>query len=1199
MSLRRKILIGAVVLFLGTLLFAAFVLPSILRNVAVEKIEEATGRKASIAKVAINPLALRVRVTNFRLAEKGTSTATFVSFSSAKVSFSPVSLVRRAPIVSRIEVASPYVNVTRSAANTYNFTDLVTPKKKEAKPSKPLQFSLNNIVIKGGAIDFHDLAARTPTHHTVRRLEIAVPFFSTIPYLADEYVAPSFSAIINGAQLSANGQLKPLAKSMETSLDLKLRDFDLPYYLAYLPVTVPIGINSGRLSTDLKLSYNVSAQNKPDLELAGNLELTGLDVREKTGAPLVALNRLTAHINKAAIFGQNVDLATLELDGTAVSLERNASGQWNFQRLQAKRTVPDKQEKTPDKDAEKPDKKFTLKLAALKFTNGTIHLNDRLPPGGFRGSLEGITLSLADFSTAPGQNAPWSLSFRSNRNETFEANGNVVAEPLAATADLSARDIALGAYYPYLSNALTAPVTGTVGINGHLAFDRDAGLVLERLALTGSNLASTFAPGEAIRMKQLVIGGGSFTLKEQQATVELVELKGASFQLSREKDGTLSPMRLLRAPSGTPAAPAATSRKEKAAKPFTYKVRKVGGSGIGITFTDRAQKDSPVIDLRRLQFTLANVTGPRFGSMPFTLTSQVGKQGTVRTNGTVVPAPLKFKGNVELKKIALRDFEGYLPENLNLYVADGTIDTRMALAFAKEEGKGLTGSYAGILGVRSFYCLDTVESEDLLKWESLQLDDIKGTISPFTLAIREVALNNVYSRIVINKDGTLNLQNLTKKEAAPPSPQTAGAVPPATPPASSTASAPSAPPPATGEKQVRIGAVTIQEGTLAFSDRHLPGGFATTFYHLGGRVSGLSSEENRFADVDLRGNLENQSPLQITGTLNPLRNDLFADLKVSFTDIDLTPVTPYSGTYLGYTVEKGKLSLDLKYLIDKKALTSENRVFIDQFTFGKKVESDQATNLPVRLAVALLKDRKGEIHLDLPVSGRTDDPKFSVWSVVLQMLKNLLVKAATSPLALLSAFGGGDDFTSIGFIPGSSTIAPAEQEKLLKLAGSLNDRPSINLEISGFVEREKDREGYRTELLNKKLRGEKFLALVKSKQNRPDQSPDNVEVLPDEYSRLLKEVYRKEKFPKPRNVIGLVKDLPDAEMKKLIITNTTVGNEQLETLARDRATAVRNFLLEKGKLPAERLFLKRDDIYKAPAKEGERGSRVEFGANVK
>lgn len=207
---------------------------------------------------------------------------------------------------------------------------------------------------------------------------------------------------------------------------------------------------------------------------------------------------------------------------------------------------------------------------------------------------------------------------------------------------------------------------------------------------------------------------------------------------------------------------------------------------------------------------------------------------------------------------------------------------------------------------------------------------------------------------------------------------------------------------------IKIDTVTVQGGTLDFSDRHLKTPFNTTFFNLGGGVNGLSSQANRGADVDLRGNLENQSPLSITGVINPLRGDLLLDLKIAFTDIELSPFTPYANTFLGYSIDKGKLNLDLSYKIDKKALTSQNKLFLDQFTFGKHVESDQATKLPVRLAIALLKDRKGEIHLDLPVVGQTDDPKFSVWKVVLQMLKNLLVKAATSPLALLgSMFGGG------------------------------------------------------------------------------------------------------------------------------------------------------------------------------------------------
>jgi len=387
---------------------------------------------------------------------------------------------------------------------------------------------------------------------------------------------------------------------------------------------------------------------------------------------------------------------------------------------------------------------------------------------------------------------------------------------------------------------------------------------------------------------------------------------------------------------------------------------------------------------------------------------------------------------------------------------------------------------------------------------------------------------------------------------------------------------------------------------MIFSDHHLRAPFTSTFYNLGGRIHGLTSDEKRVAEVDLRGNLENHSPLAITGTINPLRQNLFLDLKIEFSGIELSPTTPYTGTYLGYTVEKGKLSLQLAYHIENKNLTSQNKIFFDQLTFGEKVDSDQATSLPVRLAVALLKDRKGEIHLDLPVTGKTDDPEFSIWRLVFQVLRNLLVKAATSPFALLqAAFSGGEDFSSIPFAPGSTTLTQPEKDMLLKLAAALQDRPSLNVEVIGFVDKDKDPEGYRSESLVRKMRTEKFLALVKEKKNLPDQTPNSTEILPTEYSHYLKIVYRKEKFPKPRNLVGMAKDLPDSEMKKLIFAHTVVGDLELKKLAGERAAEVRNFLTEQGKVSQERVFLKTGDIYKEPAEKGKPAGRVEFGALVK
>jgi len=213
------------------------------------------------------------------------------------------------------------------------------------------------------------------------------------------------------------------------------------------------------------------------------------------------------------------------------------------------------------------------------------------------------------------------------------------------------------------------------------------------------------------------------------------------------------------------------------------------------------------------------------------------------------------------------------------------------------------------------------------------------------------------------------------------------------------------------------------------------------------------------------------------------------------------------------------------------------------------------------------------------------------------VLKNLLVKAATSPFALLSSLAGsGQDFSVVQFEPGSSALPQAEEQKLEKLAKVLADRPGVKMEIKGFVDKARDPEGYRQEQLERKLRNEKFLYLVKEEQTKEGDSSETVQVAADEYAGFLRAVYKKEKFPKPRNALGLVKDLPDNEMKKLIIANTVVGESELQSLARERAAAVINHLVAKGGLPPERLFQGGEDIYKAPGQETTRPSRVEFSA---
>jgi hypothetical protein len=394
-------------------------------------------------------------------------------------------------------------------------------------------------------------------------------------------------------------------------------------------------------------------------------------------------------------------------------------------------------------------------------------------------------------------------------------------------------------------------------------------------------------------------------------------------------------------------------------------------------------------------------------------------------------------------------------------------------------------------------------------------------------------------------------------------------------------------------RNIKIETVTLQGGTIDFSDKSVNPEFSAKLSEIGGRVSGLSSEETSLADMEFRAKLNDYAPLEITGKINPLKKDLYVDLKARFKDMDLSPMTPYSGKYVGYTIEKGKLSFDLKYLIDKKKLDSTNVIFLDQFTLGDRVESPTATKLPVKLAIALLKDRNGEIKLDIPVSGSLDDPKFRIWGIIWQIIVNLITKAVTSPFALLgSIFGGGEELSYLEFDYGLATISEPNLKKIDTLIKALSERPALKLDIEGHVDLEKDREGLKQFLFQRKLKAQKLKEIVK--KNQPAVPVDEVQIDPKEHEKYLKLAYKEEKFPKPKNILGMTKDIPGPEMEKLILTHIEIKESDLRALANLRAMNVRGAILKPGKIESEKIFILEPKSLSPEKKEKLKDSRVVF-----
>jgi hypothetical protein len=491
---------------------------------------------------------------------------------------------------------------------------------------------------------------------------------------------------------------------------------------------------------------------------------------------------------------------------------------------------------------------------------------------------------------------------------------------------------------------------------------------------------------------------------------------------------------------------------------------------------------------------------------------------------------------------------------------------------------------------------------------------VRASLEPPQFAVDEVALTDFYSRLILNADGTLNVQNLLAKPGGGPTPAVAradgtagapGAASEARPleerraddarPARQSVDAPPAGGGASiaiaGERptgrppEVRIGRITLARGNVNFSDFFVRPNYSANLTGIAGSIGSLTAQTA--GEVELRGRIDNTAPIEIRGRINPLAADLFADIEASARDIELPPLSPYSAKYAGYGIDKGKLSMEVRYRIEDRRLNAENRVLLDQLTFGDKVDSPTATRLPVLLAVALLKDRNGVIDINLPVAGSIDDPQFSVGALVLRVIVNLITRAVTAPFALIGALaGGGEELAYVEFGPGSATIDAAAQTKLASLAKALNDRPALKLEIAGRVDPERDREGLRRSAVDRQVRAQKAKALGKG--------AGEVGVEPGEYEKYLSAAYRAADFPKPRNVIGLVKDLPLAEMETLLLTHATATDDELRQLAGERAVAAKTWLVETGKIAAERVFLTAPRMSADGIGDKGRASRVDF-----
>jgi flagellar motor protein MotB len=685
---------------------------------------------------------------------------------------------------------------------------------------------------------------------------------------------------------------------------------------------------------------------------------------------------------------------------------------------------------------------------------------------------------------------------------------------------------------------------------------------------------TTTAPSDMLKLPALSVSGISLDAAQQNVAVEAITAEGCSVLIKRGAGGDLTTQAFTQ-----PATAAEEQDPPASGGPaWVTPIKKISLQQCSFEGERLTEEEESNFTLDDMTIDVRDMSTQAAAKSQIDLSCRVNKGGTVAVKGDFGLTPLSANLNLNVKEIDMAEFQPFIAGVMNATLAGGSLSTTGTLKLSQME-EALATSFTGDSAIADFALKEKNNAADLLKWKQLTVAGIDVATTPLAVSIQDITLEKLISNIVINQDKTINL---TKSMTAEPV-SSQGPAPQEEAPAPSRA-------PQAEPLPLTIGVIALKDGKINLTDRSVTPAYASSITRLNGTIRNISSGKDQKAEVLMNASINSSAPLKITGTLNPFSDSLFLDLSVRLQDMDLIPYTPYSGKYVGHRIQKGKLSLDLHYLIDDMKLDSTNDVIIDQFDFGEKVESPDAVDLPVKLGVSLLKDRNGTIKLNLPVAGRLDDPEFSVFGILVKVLKNLLLKAATSPFSLLgSMMGSSEDLSFVTFEPGSNQLSEAEQVKLGTLAKALADRPNLSIDISGFVEVEADRKGLVDAAFEKQL-------LAQRSKKEADKKPaaSLTDVVPEEYDKLLAKAYRSAKFEKPKGLLGVAKSLPEAEMEELIKKNISITDDELRAFAKQRAGAVMDYLSTQGQVAAGRLFLVESSGLAPEKKENVPGSRVDL-----
>lgn len=889
---------------------------------------------------------------------------------------------------------------------------------------------------------------------------------------------------------------------------------------------------------------------------------------ESDGALIASINELLVNAELSSVWHRAYTFKQVRIMAPVVNTVVNADGSINLSALKPADASP------PGKDDSGLP---AVRIASLELDQGELQFEDRSRPEPFMTTLKPIKFTLQNFQTKPNYGNQFHFDATSEAGEYFDWQGDFTVQPLATHGRLLVRNLKADTIQDYLQGSLPFRLlAGMVSLQGDYQIAAgdapDVKLNLSGIevkdariapangeaASSSSSSAASAANDAWVSLPSLNVNGLQLSLQQHSVTIKQLIGTDAELQAWLDEQHNLN-LLTLRGPQTESTGPA-----------WTIKIDDIAFNNAVVHAQDRSVKPAAQFTLQPVQLQVQNYSSAPGATIQLNTTlgivNSAEPAALLNAQGTVQLDTLSTQLQVKLQQFDLASMQSYAAQATDAVINNGRLNAEGKLLYGgtppnAKKNQPVNIKFDGQAEVLDLKTQDNIEHNDFIKWQQVQFKTLSFSLAPDQLTIAQISARQPYVRVIINPDATTNVQQILRLKKAQPAANVSDSGNASAAPQPLPAKKPASQPPA---MRVRVTKVVIEDGSVNFADNTVKPNFASGIQRLNGTVTNLSSADNSRAKVDLKGQVDNYSPVSIAGEANFLAADTYSDLSMNFRNIDLTIFNPYSGKFAGYSIAKGKLATELRYQIRDRKLDLQHHIVVDQLEFGEATDSKDKVPLPIKLAVALLKDRNGVIDLQLPVTGSMDDPQFKLGPIIWKAFVGLLDRIVTSPFRALGAlFGGGEELSYVDFKPGSAELDAEQVGKLDKLGKALIERPQLHLDIPLSVASDADAAALNQTAFNAAL---------------APYLPKSNTVTPQQRLGALTALYKKQLNADP--VFSAATD-PKADvtaehiaaLERELLPRFAISAADRDELTHQRASTVQMALLANSELSPERIFM--------------------------